>query len=126
MKSCAPTLSLWSKRQAANRSSKTLRFRGLPSHPFNPDRDKVARAHSISPLMNAGRVYAPLRHEWAQAVIDECAAFPTGRDKDYVDCTTQAVIWARDGLFISHPSDVAAMEMEEDDWSPAKRRQKYY
>lgn len=103
-----------------------LAVSGLPSHPFNPDRDKVARAHSISPLMNAGRVYAPLRHDWAQAVIDECAAFPTGRDKDYVDCTTQAVIWARDGLFISHPSDVAAMEMEEDDWSPAKRRQKYY
>ena len=103
-----------------------LAVSGLPSYPFNPDRDKVARAHSISPLMNAGRVYAPLRQDWAQAVIEECAAFPAGRNKDYVDCTTQAVIWARDGLFISHPSDIAAMEMEEDDWTPSKRRQKYY
>lgn len=47
-------------------------------------RDKVARAHAITSLFVDGMIYAPKR-EWAQAVIDQAAAFPKAAHDDLVD-----------------------------------------
>lgn len=56
--------------------------------------DKVARAHSVEPMMEMGLVYAPIR-EWAQNVIDQCADFPRGTHDDLVDTVTQALAHLR-------------------------------
>jgi phage terminase large subunit-like protein len=50
-------------------------------------------------------VYAPLKENFAQEVIEECAAFPNGQYDDYVDSMTQAVIRFRQGGFVSTYND---------------------
>jgi len=43
--------------------------------------------------------------EFAQDVIEECAAFPYGDHDDLVDSMTQAVMRFRQGGLIEHPED---------------------
>lgn len=100
-----------------------LRRAGIPVVAYTPDRDKVARAWSVQPILESGVVWAPEK-PFADMVIDECAAFPTGAHDDLVDCTTQALIrFRRAGMarLTSDPFD------DDDDAKPLKRRgQSYY
>lgn len=70
------------------------------------DRDKVSRAHAVSPQLEAGSVYVPgagsgsggydttLTPPWVQELIEECAGFPNLAHDDQVDSLTQALIRA--------------------------------
>ena len=49
-------------------------------------------------------IYAP-EQEFAEEVIEECAAFPFGEHDDLVDSTTQAIMRFRQGGFVLHPDD---------------------
>jgi len=71
-----------------------LRKAGIPVINFTPSRgnDKHTRVNSVSPLFESGRIYAPTEMEFAQEVIEECAAFPYGDHDDLVDSMTQAVM----------------------------------
>lgn len=60
----------------------------------NPEGDKVARAYSISHLLEGGLVYAPDR-KYATMVIDDCALFPKGTFDDIVDTVTGALRYLR-------------------------------
>jgi len=51
--------------------------------------------------------------EWAEALVEECAAFPNGDNDDMVDSTTQALMRFRSGNFISLHTD----DKEEDEAS---------
>ena len=84
-----------------------LRRMGIPVADFTPSRgnDKNARVNSVAPLFESGKIYAPKAREFAQEVIEECAAFPYGDHDDLVDSTTQAVMRFRDGGLIMHPDD---------------------
>ncbi|MDE2101869.1 MAG: phage terminase large subunit [Patescibacteria group bacterium] len=62
--------------------------------PIEPEGGKLARAHACSPEIEAGNVYLP-NSAWADALIEECAAFPTGAHDDRVDALTQALNWMR-------------------------------
>jgi predicted phage terminase large subunit-like protein len=73
----------------------------------NPDRDKVARAHTAEPSFAAGLIYAP-DTEWAEKVIAQAETFPKSKYKDLVDSTTQAVTWMRRHGLIAHDHEVAA------------------
>ena len=79
---------------------------GIPVVNFTPSRgnDKLSRVHSISPLFEAGMIWAP-DESWAHEVMEECAAFPNGTHDDLVDSTTQALMRYRQGNFVSLPSD---------------------
>jgi predicted phage terminase large subunit-like protein len=83
-----------------------LRNLGIPVVNFTPSRgnDKLSRVHSISPLFEAGMIWAP-DESWAQEVVEECAAFPNGTHDDLVDSTTQALMRYRQGNFVQLPSD---------------------
>ena len=83
-----------------------LRQMGIPVVNFTPSKgnDKLARVHSISPLFEAGMVWAP-DETWAEEVIEECAAFPNGQYDDLVDSTTQALMRYRQGNFVNIPTD---------------------
>ena len=84
-----------------------LRKSGIPVINFTPSRgnDKHTRVNSVSPLFESGRIYAPADMEFAQEVIEECAAFPYGDHDDLVDSMTQAVMRFRQGGLIEHPED---------------------
>ena len=84
-----------------------LRKAGIPVINFTPSRgnDKHTRVNSVSPLFESGRIWAPVDMEFAQEVIEECAAFPFGDHDDLVDSMTQAVMRFRQGGLIEHPDD---------------------
>ena len=84
-----------------------LRKAGIPVINFSPSKgnDKHTRVNSVSPLFESGRIWAPKNMEFAQEVIEECAAFPYGDHDDLVDSMTQAVMRFRQGGLIQHPED---------------------
>lgn len=56
--------------------------------------DKVERANLASVVLDDGLVYYMPR-PWAEAVLDECAAFPGGQYDDWVDTVVNALQWLR-------------------------------
>lgn len=83
---------------------------GIPISNFTPSRgnDKLTRVNSVSPVFESGKVYYPEGYEWAEEVIEECAAFPYGEYDDYVDSMTQAVMRYRQGNFVLLDDDYEA------------------
>jgi len=83
-----------------------LRRMGIPVGEYVPSRgkDKIARVNAVSDLFSSGHVWAP-KKRWAEKVIEEFAAFPTGDHDDLVDSSTQALLRFRQGGFISIESD---------------------
>jgi len=67
----------------------------LPIRPVKVDADKVTRAHAVSPLVEAGRVYLPKSAPWLAEFLDELSTFPSGVHDDIVDSTTQALNYLR-------------------------------
>jgi predicted phage terminase large subunit-like protein len=101
-----------------------LRRVGIPVTMYSPGgrragQDKVARANSIAPILESGMVWAP-ETEWADELIEECAAFPNGDHDDMVDSTTQALMRFRAGNFIALNTD------EDDDSSDVHAEMEYY
>ena len=84
-----------------------LRNMGIPVINFTPSKgnDKHTRVNSVAPLFESGTIWAPTHKEFAQEVIEECAAFPYGDHDDLVDSMTQAVMRFRQGGLIPHPED---------------------
>ena len=98
-----------------------LRSMGIPVTEFTPSRgqDKIARVNAVTDLFASGVVWAPSTR-WAEEVVEECAAFPSGEHDDLVDSTTQALLRFRQGGWI---------QADLDDWGdePAyKRKVEYY
>jgi predicted phage terminase large subunit-like protein len=83
-----------------------LRNVGIPVVNFTPSKgnDKVTRVHAVSPLFEAGMVWAPDK-KFADELIEEVAAFPNGEYDDLVDSMTQALMRYRQGNFIQLPTD---------------------
>ena len=83
-----------------------LRKMGIPVVNFSPSKgnDKHTRVNSVAPLFESGMIWAP-EQEFAEEVIEECAAFPFGEHDDLVDSTTQAIMRFRQGGFVLHPDD---------------------
>ena len=83
-----------------------LRRIGIPVAEYTPGRgkDKIARVNAVSDLFHSGHVWAP-KKRWAEEVIEQFAAFPTGDHDDLVDSSTQALLRFRQGGFISLDSD---------------------
>jgi len=82
-----------------------LRMAGVPVLAYSPDRDKVARAHASSALLEDGRIYYPKR-KWAEDLISICASFPAAKNDDVVDTCTQAWLRLRKGWFLGHTEDL--------------------
>jgi predicted phage terminase large subunit-like protein len=86
-----------------------LRRVGIPVTMYNPGgrragQDKISRAHAVAPLFESRMVWAP-ETEWAEELIEECAAFPNGDNDDMVDSTTQAMMRFRQGNFVTLETD---------------------
>jgi len=99
-----------------------LRRMGIPVTPFTPSRgaDKFTRMHSCAPVFESGIVWCP-ETNFADEVMEECAAFPNGEHDDLADSMTQAILRFRQGGFIVTKTDYN----DEDEHSYSKRR-KYY
>ena len=85
-----------------------LRSRGIPALGFSPGRraggggvDKVTRMHMVSPLFEAGLVWAPEDKRFAEDVIEEVSSFPNGDHDDFCDSMTLALMRFRQGGFVT-------------------------
>jgi predicted phage terminase large subunit-like protein len=83
-----------------------LQAMGIPVINFTPSRgnDKLVRVNSVAPLFESGMIWYPA-YKWAEEVIEECAAFPYGRNDDYVDSMTQALMRYRQFGALQHEYD---------------------
>jgi phage terminase large subunit-like protein len=50
-------------------------------------------------------VWYPEGKEWAEELVEDCAAFPNGANDDQVDVTTMALFRFRQGNFVSLDTD---------------------
>ena len=87
-----------------------LRRMGIPVTMFSPggrlkNQDKVSRANAVAPILESGMVWFPSNYDWAQDLVEECAAFPNGPHDDQVDSTIMAWTRFRQGNFISLGDD---------------------
>tara|TARA_R100000781_G_C4080990_1_gene127691 strand:+ start:594 stop:1871 length:1278 start_codon:yes stop_codon:yes gene_type:complete len=110
-----PDAVLIEKKASGQSLLQDLRMAGVPVLEYNPDRDKEARAHASSALLEDGRIFYPSNRKWAKNLIDICATFPTGENDDIVDTCTQAWLRLRKGWFITHSEDY-------DDDEPTERK----
>jgi len=67
----------------------------IPVLPIKVDSNKVARVNSVTPLIEAGRVFLPENAPWLYDYIEELSAFPNAEHDDQVDSTTQALSFMR-------------------------------
>ena len=100
-----------------------LRRMGIPVTPFTPGRgaDKFTRMHACAPVFESGMVWAP-ETNFADEVLEECAAFPNGEHDDLADSMTQAILRFRQGGFITTPSDYD----DEEEAAFMRRKREYY
>lgn len=101
-----------------------LRAMGIPVQDYTPSKgnDKIARLNSVSDIIASGKVWVP-QTRWAEELVDEIAAFPSGEHDDLVDATSLALMRFRAGGFLRLPSD----EPEEIQMFRGKRgRDRYY
>jgi|TARA_R110002020_G_scaffold88900_5_gene217726 predicted phage terminase large subunit-like protein len=111
-----PDAVLIEKKASGQSLLQDLRMAGIPVLEYSPDRDKEARAHASSALLEDGRIWFPSNKKWAKNLIDICAAFPAGDNDDIVDTCTQAWLRLRKGWFVTHSQDY-----EDDDYEPKQR-----
>lgn len=73
----------------------------VPVIPITVDRDKVARAHAVTPMIEAGKVFIPEDAPWRPQWQYNHEVFPKGSHDDDVDATTQFLNWARKHAFVA-------------------------
>ena len=88
---------------------------GIPVTLYSPGgrrtgQDKVSRANAVAPLLESGMIWYPENEEWADELVEECAAFPNGSYDDQVDSTVMAWSRFRQGNFISIADDEPDVE----------------
>jgi predicted phage terminase large subunit-like protein len=100
-----------------------LRAMGIPVQEYTPSKgqDKIARLNSVSDIIASGKVWVP-KTRWAEELVDEIAAFPSGEHDDLVDATTLALMRFRSGGFLRLPDD----EPEDIKWFKGHRAERFY
>jgi predicted phage terminase large subunit-like protein len=100
-----------------------LRAMGVPVSEYTPSKgqDKIARLNSVSDMIASGKVWVP-KTRWAEELVDEIAAFPSGEHDDLVDSTTLALMRFRQGGFLRLPID----EPEDIKWFQGHRKERFY
>jgi predicted phage terminase large subunit-like protein len=102
-----------------------LRKMGIPVTMYSPGgrrtgQDKISRANAVAPILESGMVWYPEGEEFAQELVEECAAFPNGAHDDQVDVTVMALMRFRQGNFIRLDDD------DDEEKDPDARIVEYY
>lgn len=88
----------------------------LPIVGISVDVDKVSRAHSVTALFSAGRIFFPEDAPWLPAYFHEIELFPVSTYDDMVDSTTMALRYLRGQGFDGGLTFVARMAERGEDW----------
>ena len=87
-----------------------LRKMGIPVTMYAPGgrksgQDKISRANAVAPILESGMIWYPEQQDWAEEMVEECAAFPNGSHDDQVDAAIMAWMRFRQGNFMSLATD---------------------
>ena len=93
-----------------------LRRSGLPVLEYTPDRDKVSRVYSASPMLEAGRVWLPSGKKWSDEFVEDLLRFPNAAHDDQVDAMVMAIHYMKESWHLSHPEDP--------EWEEPRRQKK--
>jgi predicted phage terminase large subunit-like protein len=101
-----PDMTLIEAKASGTPLTHELRRLGIPVVNYSPTRghDKSTRMHSVAPIFESGLVWAPQR-KFAEEMIEECAAFPFGKNDDLCDTMTQALMRFREGGLVALEDD---------------------
>lgn len=118
-----PDSCLIEKKAAGAPLIQELRRMGISVQEYSPGKgqDKISRLNSVADLFASGKVWAPATR-WAEELIDEVAAFPSGEHDDLVDAMTLALMRFRQGGFLRLPTD----EPEDIKYFKSRRNLGYY
>ena len=100
-----PDICIIEKKASGQSLLQDLRRAGLPVLDYLPDRDKIARVHAATPIMEAGRLWIPRHKDWAEDLFAEAIQFPYGKHDDQVDAMTMAIHYLKDSWHLTHPDD---------------------
>lgn len=108
-----------------------LRQARVPVAKFDPGTaDKVARAHQMTPTLELGLLWIPESGKnpgqfvsWAQPFLKQLAKFPRAEHDEYVDTTSQAVIFLKNAGWFELPK---ARDVELPKRAPDRERTSAY
>jgi len=66
---------------------------------YEPTMDKTMRLHSVTSTIENGFVYLPTEADWLAVYLHELTTFPGGKHDDQTDSTSQALDWAKKGMY---------------------------
>jgi predicted phage terminase large subunit-like protein len=105
-----PDRILIEKKASGHSLAQELRRAGLPVTRIKVADSKHARAHAAALVLERGCIWY-VRRAWAQEVIDNCAAFPSGEDDDVHDTVVQAALWLRARWNTEFTDDAADIDL---------------
>ena len=117
-----PDFCLVEKKASGQSLIQDMRRSGLPVLEYTPDKDKVSRVISASPMLESGRVFLPDGKGWSTELYEEMIMFPYGRHDDQVDAMTMAIHYVKDSWRLEHPDDPDW----EDDVNPRRQKRVAY
>jgi len=97
-----------------------LRVNKIPVQAFQPERDKVARAHITTGIVERNRVWLPMTRKFAMSLLQEVLEFPRGAHDDEVDAMVMAL------LYFTKRYDLSPERPEREDTTPKKRVHSYW
>ena len=100
-----PDVCIIEKKASGQSLLQDMRRAGLPVQDYIPDKDKVARVHAASPMIEAGRVWLPKNKKWSDDLYTEILQFPNAAHDDQVDAMTMAIHYMKESWRLTHPDD---------------------
>ena len=100
-----PDVCMVEKKASGQSLIQDMRRAGLPVLEYLPDRDKVARVHAASPMIESGRVWIPKNKKWSDDLLQEMLRFPNAAHDDQVDAMTMAIHYMKESWHLEHPED---------------------
>ncbi len=124
----APDLILVEEKSSGIQLIQTFNKTGISLVGWRPDKygDKIERVRRVTHLLETGRVYVPYKSpdfikpmQYADLLINQCALFPKGDGRDFVDCLSMVLQRCINSGWILHSMEQSAAQ--EDEW----RREHY-
>lgn len=116
-----PDLYIIEKKASGQSLIQEFRLRQFPLFDYQPDKSKLARLHACENPFKSGRIWVPANRDYVTDLLNEVIQYPGAPHDDYVDTTTQAVLWMRKNMYIPSPEEVGFDSMQDEDDSVYKK-----
>ena len=123
--SWAPDLFIVEKKGSGISLVQELKRLKFPIYEYQPDKDKKARVYACTNVFHSGCIWLPKDKKWARDVLQELITFPFAPHDDYVDSTTQAILWMRKNYFLAQPNEYGYLD-DEDETGNVNYRRSYW